>query len=63
MRLPSSRLASSPMLTIPQAAERVGVSPATIRQWMHRGHLRIYPARVLGPDRKVRMQLFACLVC
>ena len=44
------------LLTIPQAADRVGVLSATIRQWMHRGHLRTYPARVLGPDGKVRTQ-------
>jgi excisionase family DNA binding protein len=26
-------------LTITQAATQVGVTPATIRQWIHRGHL------------------------
>ncbi|POM24088.1 Helix-turn-helix domain protein [Actinomadura rubteroloni] len=26
-------------LTVTQAATRVGVAPATIRQWIHRGHL------------------------
>ncbi|HEX2315158.1 MAG TPA: helix-turn-helix domain-containing protein [Thermomonospora sp.] len=26
-------------LTVAQAADRVGVGPATIRQWIHRGHL------------------------
>lgn len=28
------------MLTTPQAARLVGVSPATIRKWRERGHLR-----------------------
>jgi hypothetical protein len=27
------------LLTITQAAALTGVSPATIRQWLHRGHL------------------------
>ncbi|REE95155.1 helix-turn-helix domain-containing protein [Thermomonospora umbrina] len=30
---------SRSFLTVPQAADRVGVGPATIRQWIHRGHL------------------------
>ncbi len=28
------------MLTTPQAAELVGVAPATIRSWRHRGYLQ-----------------------
>ncbi|MFF1447879.1 MerR family DNA-binding transcriptional regulator [Streptomyces sp. NPDC058274] len=45
---------TSPLITAELAADEVGVTPATIRKWVQRGHLR--PAGTEGRRRLYRLE-------
>ncbi|MFF4015334.1 helix-turn-helix domain-containing protein [Streptomyces sp. NPDC001843] len=46
--------ANSPMITSELAATEAGVTPATIRKWVQRGHLR--PAGTQGRRQLYRLE-------
>ncbi|MFD7897484.1 helix-turn-helix domain-containing protein [Streptomyces sp. NPDC059568] len=47
-------MTDSPLITVELAADEAGVSPATIRKWVQRGHLR--PAGTQGRRRLYRLE-------
>ena len=46
------------LLDVDDAADLAGVSPPTIRQWAHRGHLRSYPRRVYAQSGRLVLRAF-----
>ncbi|GAA2395809.1 hypothetical protein GCM10010420_21690 [Streptomyces glaucosporus] len=46
--------AGAPLITAELAADEAGVTPATIRKWVERGHLR--PAGAQGRRRLYRLE-------
>lgn len=47
------------LLTAAEAAERLAVSPVTVRRWLHRGHI---PSVKLGRTLRVREEDVEALV-
>lgn len=51
---------SSPLLTLPDAADRLGISQRTLRRWRRRGLIRSY--KVAGRIRILLLDVNALLV-
>ncbi|MDQ0951372.1 excisionase family DNA binding protein [Streptomyces phaeochromogenes] len=49
-----NRVANTPLITAELAADEAGVTTATIRKWVQRGHLR--PAGTQGRRRLFRLE-------